>query len=66
MLPGGTGPVAGVAMEKAAGAAALAALADQDFVAASREHNRAERTRFAEAVSALGNHGLARAPSNRS
>src|SRR5690606_1951963 len=28
--------------------AAVAALADQDFVARSREHNRAERTRFVE------------------
>jgi histidinol-phosphate aminotransferase len=44
-------------------AAAVAALADQDFVRASREHNRAERTRFVEAVSALGNHGLRALPS---
>jgi histidinol-phosphate aminotransferase len=44
-------------------AAALAALADQDFVRASREHNRAERTRFAEAIGALGNHGLRAVPS---
>ena len=44
-------------------AVATAALADQDFVRASREHNRAERTRFAEAVSALGNHGLRVLPS---
>jgi len=44
-------------------AAALAALADAEFVQASREHNRAERTRFAEAVDALGNHGLRALPS---
>ena len=43
--------------------AALAALADQAFVAASREHNRAERERFAEAIAALGNHGLRAVPS---
>ena len=30
---------------------------------ASREHNRAERARFAEAVGALGNHGLRALPS---
>ena len=44
-------------------AAAAAALADQDFVRASREHNRAERTRFVAAVAALGNHGLLAVPS---
>ena len=44
-------------------AAAVAALADQDFVRASREHNRAERTRFAHAIGALGNHGLRALPS---
>ena len=38
--------------------AAVAAIADQAFVAASRAHNRAERTRFVEALAALGNHGL--------
>jgi histidinol-phosphate aminotransferase len=43
--------------------AALAALADQDFVAASREHNRAERARFVAQVEALGNHGLRAVPS---
>jgi len=43
--------------------AALAAVSDQDFVRASREHNRAERTRFVEAVEALGNHGLRAVPS---
>jgi histidinol-phosphate aminotransferase len=44
-------------------AASLAALGDQAFVAASREHNRAERTRFVAALSALGNHGLRPLPS---
>ncbi|MEP3422904.1 MAG: histidinol-phosphate transaminase [Erythrobacter sp.] len=43
--------------------AALAALGDQDFVAASRAHNTAERARFVEAISALGNHGLSCVPS---
>lgn len=43
--------------------AAVAAVADQDFVARSREHNRAERTRFVEAIGALGNHGLRAVPS---
>ena len=38
--------------------AAEAALADQDFVRASREHNEAERARFAAAIAAMGNHGL--------
>jgi histidinol-phosphate aminotransferase len=44
-------------------AAALAALGDQAFVAASRAHNLAERGRFAAAVAALGNHGLRPLPS---
>lgn len=44
-------------------AMALAALADQDFVARSRAHNRAERTRFAAAIAAMGNHGLRALPS---
>jgi len=43
--------------------AALAALGDQDFVARSREHNRAERARFVAAVEALGNSGLRALPS---
>lgn len=42
---------------------ALAALADQDFVAAARRHNRTERTRFAAALGALGNHGIRVLPS---
>ena len=44
-------------------AAATAALADQDFVRASREHNAAERARFVQAIEALGNHGLSFVPS---
>lgn len=42
---------------------ALAAVADQAFVIASREHNRAERARFVSAIEALGNHGLRPVPS---
>lgn len=44
-------------------AMALAAVADQDFVCAAREHNAAERARFAARVAALGNHGLRPLPS---
>lgn len=44
-------------------AMALAALADQDFVARSRDHNLAERTRFVAALKAMGNHGLRPLPS---
>ncbi|OYW46173.1 MAG: histidinol-phosphate transaminase [Sphingomonadales bacterium 32-68-7] len=44
-------------------AVATAALADQDFVARSRAHNRTERARFAAAIGALGNHGLRAVPS---
>lgn len=43
--------------------AALAALGDQSFVAASREHNARERTRLAEAIGMLGNHGISACPS---
>ncbi len=43
--------------------AALAALSDQAFVTASREHNTAERARLAAAIAALGNHGLSASPS---
>lgn len=43
--------------------AALAALGDQAFVAASREHNTRERARLAEAIAALGNHGISASPS---
>lgn len=44
-------------------AMALAALDDQAFVAASRDHNRAELARFTAAAEALGNHGLRAVPS---
>ncbi len=44
-------------------AAGFAALGDQDFVQASREHNAVERARFADAIAALGNHGLRAIPS---
>jgi histidinol-phosphate aminotransferase len=44
-------------------AMALAALADQGFVEHSRLHNLAERTRFAERIAAMGNHGLRPLPS---
>ncbi|QUL36863.1 histidinol-phosphate transaminase [Erythrobacter sp. JK5] len=43
--------------------AGLAALDDQDFVRRSRDHNAAERARLADAVAALGNHGLSAVPS---
>ena len=43
--------------------AALAALGDQAFVTASREHNARERARLAGAIEALGNHGLSASPS---
>ena len=43
--------------------AALAALADQSFVERSAEHNRTERARFGEAMTALGNHGVRIVPS---
>jgi histidinol-phosphate aminotransferase len=43
--------------------AAVAALADQAFVDASREHNQTERQRFVQAIEALGNHGLRAVPS---
>ncbi len=43
--------------------AALAALGDQAFVAASREHNTRERARLAEAIAMLGNHGISACPS---
>jgi len=47
----------------AAQAVCTAAVADQDFVAHSREHNRAERARFVAALEALGNRGLRVLPS---
>ena len=47
----------------AAQAAALAAVEDQAFVARSRDHNARLRDRFADAIDALGNHGLRPLPS---
>ncbi|MDN3644587.1 histidinol-phosphate transaminase [Pontixanthobacter aestiaquae] len=44
-------------------AAALAAVGDQAFVTASREHNAAELARFVEVIEGLGNHGLRPLPS---
>ena len=44
-------------------AAALAAVSDQGFVSASREHNAAELARFSSFVRSLGNHGLRPVPS---
>ena len=43
--------------------AAVAALADHAVISRSREANRIERARFAEAIAALGNHGLRAVPS---
>lgn len=43
--------------------AAIAALADQEFVARSREVNAAGRARLMKTVEALGNHGLRAIPS---
>lgn len=43
--------------------AAIAAVADQDFVEASRQHNITERQRFVAAIEALGNRGLRAVPS---
>ena len=43
--------------------AATAALSDQSFVAASREHNARERARLTEAIAGLGNHGISASPS---
>ena len=44
-------------------AAAVAAVRDQDFVRASRDHNLAERTRFEASIAALGNQGIRAVPS---
>jgi histidinol-phosphate aminotransferase len=44
-------------------AAAIAGLADQAFIEASREHNRAVRAGFVAALDALGNHGVRPLPS---
>ncbi|TAD76513.1 MAG: histidinol-phosphate transaminase [Sphingomonadales bacterium] len=43
--------------------AAIAALGDQTFVAEARDHNTRERARLAEAIAALGNHGISASPS---
>jgi histidinol-phosphate aminotransferase len=45
-------------------AAALAALADQDFVAQSRDHNARWRQWLADEIAQLGNHGLTVIPSH--
>lgn len=44
-------------------ATGLAAVADQDFVEASRRHNAAQRAKFVAALNALGNHGIRPLPS---
>ena len=44
-------------------AAALAAVGDQGFVKASRDHNTKELARFVSVVESLGNHGLRPVPS---
>lgn len=44
-------------------AAAETALADQEWVVRCREANRTQRARLADAIGALGNHGLAAVPS---
>lgn len=44
-------------------ATGLAAVADQDFVEASRLHNAAQRAKFVAALNALGNHGIRPLPS---
>ena len=44
-------------------AAAVSALADQEFIARSRAANAAERTRFTHRIEALGNHGVRAVPS---
>ncbi|UOR15990.1 histidinol-phosphate transaminase [Qipengyuania aquimaris] len=43
--------------------AAIAGLEDQAFVARSREENNRELARFADAIAAMGNHGLRAIPS---
>src|SRR5688572_29974334 len=50
-------------VSNAAQAVCTAAVADQDFVIHSREHNRTERARFVAAIEALGNRGLRALPS---
>jgi histidinol-phosphate aminotransferase len=43
--------------------AAVAALGDQAFIAAARDHNTRERERLAAAIAMLGNHGISASPS---
>lgn len=43
--------------------AAIAAVDDQEFVSASRNHNARELARFTETIESLGNHGLRAIPS---
>jgi len=50
-------------VSNAAQAVVTAAVEDQGFVTRSREHNRAERARFVEAIRSLGNRGLRALPS---
>jgi histidinol-phosphate aminotransferase len=50
-------------LSNSAQAMALAAVADQDFVEASRLHNEVQRTRFVEQLTALSNHGIRPLPS---
>lgn len=44
-------------------AASIAALDDQSFIAATRDHNARELARFTDAMAALGNHGVRPLPS---
>ena len=50
-------------LSNSAQATTVAALADQAFVERSRQHNAAERGRFAASLEALGNHGIRPLPS---
>ena len=50
-------------VSNSAQATAQAALGDQDFVTASREHNTATRAAFVGQLAALGNHGIRVVPS---
>ncbi|HEY6868611.1 MAG TPA: histidinol-phosphate transaminase, partial [Novosphingobium sp.] len=50
-------------LSNTAQAMALAAVGDQDFITAARDHNRRERARFVAALEAMGNQGLRPLPS---
>lgn len=50
-------------LSNTAQAMALAALDDQAFVEGSRRHNAEQRARFADALAAMGNHGIRPLPS---